>query len=46
MIIKKSPEEIDKMARAGAILIAVLDMLQGKVRPGVSTAELDQAASG
>ncbi len=44
MIIKKSPEEIDKMARAGAILVAALDMLHGKVRPGVSTAELDQAA--
>src|ERR1700682_965912 len=32
------------MARAGAILVATLDMLQGKIRPGVSTAELDQAA--
>jgi methionyl aminopeptidase len=44
VIIKKSPEEIEKMAKAGAILAATLDLLEGKIRPGVSTAELDQAA--
>ena len=44
VIIKKSPEEIEKMARAGAILVATLDLLEGKIRPGVSTAELDEAA--
>jgi methionyl aminopeptidase len=44
VIIKKSPEEIEKMAKAGAILAATLDLLEGKVRLGVSTAELDQAA--
>jgi methionyl aminopeptidase len=44
VIIKKSPEEIDKMARAGAILVASLDMLQARIRAGVSTAELDEAA--
>jgi len=44
VIIKKSPEEIEKMARAGQILIATLDLLEGMVRPGVSTAELDRAA--
>ena len=44
MIIKKSPEEIEKMARAGAILVATLDLLEGKIRPGVSTAELDKVA--
>jgi methionyl aminopeptidase len=44
VIIKKSPEEIEKMARAGQILIATLDLLEGMVRPGVSTAELDKAA--
>ena len=32
------------MAKAGAILAATLDLLEGKIRPGVSTAELDQAA--
>jgi len=32
------------MARAGAVLVATLDLLKGKVRPGVSTAELDKIA--
>jgi methionyl aminopeptidase len=44
VIIKKSGEEIEKMARAGAILVATLQMLEGRIRPGVSTGELDQAA--
>jgi methionyl aminopeptidase len=44
VIIKKSPEEIEKMARAGEILVATLDLLRGRIRPGVSTAELDKAA--
>src|SRR5579884_1874013 len=44
MIIKKTPEEIDKMAAAGAILVRTMNLLAGKVRPGVSTRELDQAA--
>jgi methionyl aminopeptidase len=44
VIIKKSPEEIEKMAKAGLVLAATLDLLEGKIRPGVSTAELDRAA--
>ena len=32
------------MARAGEILVATLDLLEARIRPGVSTAELDQAA--
>jgi methionyl aminopeptidase len=44
VIIKKSPEEIEKMARAGAILVATLDLLRSMIRPDVSTAELDRAA--
>jgi methionyl aminopeptidase len=44
VIIKKSPEEIEKMARAGAILVATLEQLEGRIRPGVSTAELDELA--
>jgi methionyl aminopeptidase len=44
MIVKKSPAEIDKMARAGDILVRTMDLLAGKVRPGVTTGELDQAA--
>jgi methionyl aminopeptidase len=44
VIIKKSPEEIEKMAAAGAILVRCLSLLASKVRPGVSTGELDAAA--
>ena len=44
MILKKSPAEIDKMAAAGAILVKTLSLVQGKIRPGVTTEELDAAA--
>jgi methionyl aminopeptidase len=44
VIIKKSPEEIEKMARAGAILAATLDLMQTSIRPGVSTGDLDRLA--
>jgi methionyl aminopeptidase len=43
VIIKKSPEEIERMAAAGAIQAAALDLVAGKIRAGVSTAELDAA---
>jgi methionyl aminopeptidase len=44
VIIKKSPEEIERMAAAGAILVKTMNLLAGKIRPGVTTRELDQAA--
>lgn len=44
MIIKKSPAEIDQMAAAGEILVRTMDLLAGKIRPGVTTLELDRAA--
>jgi methionyl aminopeptidase len=44
VIIKKSPEEIERMAAAGVILVKTLNLLAGKIRPGVTTRELDQAA--
>src|ERR1700684_3516906 len=44
MIIKKTPEEIERMAAAGAILVRTMNLLEGKIRPGVTTAELDAAA--
>jgi methionyl aminopeptidase len=44
VIIKKSPEEIEKMGAAGAIQAATLDLVAGKIRAGVSTEELDEAA--
>jgi methionyl aminopeptidase len=44
VIIKKSPAEIEKMARAGKVLVAALDLIESRIRPGVSTGELDRAA--
>jgi methionyl aminopeptidase len=44
VIIKKSPEEIERMARAGEVLVATLELLESKIRAGVSTAELDTIA--
>ena len=44
MIIRKSPEEIERMASAGQILARTLGLLTGKARPGVTTGDLDGAA--
>jgi methionyl aminopeptidase len=44
MIIRKSPEEIEKIAAAGRVLARCHTLLAGKARPGVTTAELDRAA--
>ena len=44
MIVKKTPEQIEKIAAAGDILVRALRLIEGKIRPGVTTAELDQAA--
>jgi methionyl aminopeptidase len=44
MIIRKSPDEIEAMARSGAILARALQMLRSKARAGVSTLELDEVA--
>jgi methionyl aminopeptidase len=44
MIIRKTPEQIDRMAVAGEILVRCLKMLETKARAGVTTGELDAAA--
>jgi methionyl aminopeptidase len=44
VIVKKTPEQIERMAAAGAILVRTLDVVAGKIRPGVTTRELDEAA--
>jgi methionyl aminopeptidase len=44
MIIRKTPEQVEKMAVAGDILVRCLKMLESKTRAGVTTAELDEAA--
>jgi methionyl aminopeptidase len=44
MVVKKSPEEIDKMAEAGRVLARCHQLIHEKARPGVTTGELDAAA--
>jgi methionyl aminopeptidase len=44
MIIRKTPEQVDQMAAAGEILVRCLRMVAAKVRPGVTTKQLDEAA--
>ncbi|MEK6277435.1 MAG: type I methionyl aminopeptidase [Actinomycetota bacterium] len=44
MIIKKTPEQLEKMAAAGDVLVRCLRMLRSGVRAGVTTGELDDAA--
>jgi methionyl aminopeptidase len=44
LILSKTSDEIERMAAAGRVLVRCLDLLRGKVRPGVTTAELDRAA--
>jgi methionyl aminopeptidase len=44
VIVRKTPEEIEAIARAGQVLARCHEMLRRKARPGVTTAELDVAA--
>jgi methionyl aminopeptidase len=44
MIIYKSPEEIDRMRKAGRIVAGTIDRVVAAVEPGVSTASLDAVA--
>jgi methionyl aminopeptidase len=44
VIVKKSEAEIEAMAAAGAIHVRTMDLLAAKIRPGVTTGELDRAA--
>jgi methionyl aminopeptidase len=43
-IIIKTPDQIEAMATAGSVQARCLKMLRSKARPGVTTAELDEAA--
>jgi methionyl aminopeptidase len=43
VIVKKSPAEIEKMAAAGAVHTRAMKLVEGKIREGVSTQELDEA---
>jgi methionyl aminopeptidase len=44
MIIKKTPEQVEKMAASGEVLVRSLKMLAAKARAGTTTGELDAAA--
>jgi methionyl aminopeptidase len=44
MIIRKTPAEIERMARAGRIVVDALALIGEHVRPGTTTAELDALA--
>jgi methionyl aminopeptidase len=44
VIIRKSPQEIEKMARAGRVVVDTLALIGEHVRPGVTTGELDRLA--
>lgn len=44
MVILKSPEEIEKIRRAGRVVAKVLLKIKEYIQPGISTLELDQLA--
>jgi methionyl aminopeptidase len=44
MIVRKSPAELEIMARAGRIVADLHEILRQAIRPGVSTADLDALA--
>jgi methionyl aminopeptidase len=44
MIVLKTPEEVDTMAKASRVVAEALEILRKEVRPGISTDELDQLA--
>lgn len=44
MIIRKSQQEIDAMARAGRVVADTLGVIGDALRPGVTTKDLDEAA--
>ena len=44
MIVTKTPEQVESMARAGKVLVRCLQLLRSNARAGVTTADLDEAA--
>jgi len=44
MIIRKTPDQVEQMAAAGEIHARCMKMLASKVRPGITTEELDATA--
>ena len=46
MITLKTPQDVEAIARAGAILARLFEAMPARIRAGVSTAELDRFADG
>jgi methionyl aminopeptidase len=44
MIVRKSPAEVQIMARAGRVVARMHEVVRDSIRPGVSTAQLDEVA--
>ncbi|HEX5449489.1 MAG TPA: M24 family metallopeptidase, partial [Gaiellaceae bacterium] len=44
MIVRKSPQEIETMARAGKVVADTLALMEEHIQPGVTTGELDAIA--
>ncbi len=44
MVTRKSRREIDKMRQAGGIVAEVLALVEGELKPGVTTGHLDRLA--
>ena len=44
MILLKSPDEIERMRRSSGIVAEILAEIASRVRPGVTTGELDAVA--
>ena len=44
MIVRKSPEDLEKMRRSGLLVCKVLQELAGMVREGITTMDLEAAA--
>ena len=44
MVTRKSRQEIEKMRRAGRLVAEVLALVESELRPGVTTAQLDEIA--
>ncbi|HEY2326393.1 MAG TPA: type I methionyl aminopeptidase [Gaiellaceae bacterium] len=44
MIVRKSPQEIETMARAGRVVAETLALMEEQIQPGITTGELDAIA--
>ncbi|MFQ5407428.1 MAG: M24 family metallopeptidase, partial [Anaerolineales bacterium] len=45
MIVIKSQKELDRMRTAGRVVATTLQEIQERIRPGITTAEIDKLAA-